>query len=156
MQKSSYVFSLVLQLWAVLQCFMLGFFVMHISYNLDYVHWSTAMAWKVCFMSACALGLAIIGPLALLELTSVQAFVSPSTDVLSSIKAQVSEVWSDLDHIRRQMEDSARSAGYTEKDGGKCPQSWAKVELGKVSGTGTIPESGLQRDLAAVGIHITA
>jgi len=146
----SNILALVLQLEAVLMCFLAGMYVMHMSYNIDYVHWSTALLWKGLFVAGCVIGLFLLGPLALLELTSIQAFVDPDDDVLSSIMAQVNEIWSDCEHIRRQMESKSYAAGSH-----ASAKEWAKKELTKVNGTDTIAKSTLQKDLSAMGIRIS-
>merc|ERR1712228_1002453 len=101
-------------------------------------------------------GLLVFGPLALVELTSVQCFVDADLDVLASIISQCAEAWNDLSFIRQQIESKGRLAGYTATTGAMSPKAWARKELVKVKRDGTILRRFFQKDLAAIGIILNS
>jgi hypothetical protein len=154
MKYRSNKLALLLQIESTLLCFSAGIYLMHVTGNIDYGHASVVL-WKIIFNSGNILGLVVLGPLALLEVTSIQAFADPDQEVMKSIMDQVNEVWTSFAEIRRQIEQKGYDAGYTTKYGDNSPKVWAKMELTKVNGDATIAKSDLKGNLKLMGIRVS-
>lgn len=144
------ILPLMLQITSLALCFMLGIYFMHLSYNTDHTapRLAGAVVLKVIFVTAFVVGLMILGPLALLEVSSIKAFACPDEEVMTAVIDQVHEVWKDVEDIRQQMETKANRANLQ-------PKQWAIDELCRVNGDDTILKSDLQKDLGAIGIRIS-
>lgn len=104
--------------------FMLGFYVMHVAYNINLQH--LGWQWHLLFMLPLFTGLLLILPLALQAHASIMAFCGPEQDVMDAVVSQVAEAHSDLEFVRSQFETGAAAAGVT---GGSRVEKWATEQL---------------------------
>lgn len=118
----------MVQVEALVMSFFLGMYVLHLRGLL------------LLNMVAFLVGLLIIQPLAILELSSVQAFVVTDHELLDSISQQVIQVLLDLKLVRHQLEAHPDAI-----------QAFIKANGGE-----RITKRSLQADLAAINVYISA
>merc|ERR1712060_113458 len=88
---------------SLIVCFLLGMYVMHLTYNLKtYKTEMGAAVWMyhVGFLVPLLVSLVVLFPLGLVELTSIQAFTTPDMEMLHTICDEVRQAHMDLCLIR--------------------------------------------------------
>jgi ABC-type multidrug transport system fused ATPase/permease subunit len=126
-----------LQFLSLSLCFCLGSYILHLLHNLgyygDYLTFHQAV-YHVIFILVFIGSLLLLFPLALVEITSVQAFVVPDEDVLATITTLVRDARQDLALIGGELRDMAQTAGYTDEEGPRSAEAWAVEKLTETNG----------------------
>lgn len=103
------MFAQTIQVLALGLCFMFGFYVMHIVYNINHFehHHVNVWVWHFSFLVPLVTGLLLLLPLMIVENANIQAFSDPSHDVMDSVIEQVHEAGTDLQFIKTQLESAS-------------------------------------------------
>jgi hypothetical protein len=102
-------------------CFMLGLYVMNISYNLTYLQ--KPWYWHILFVLPLLCDMFLLLPKIVILYTRVQCFCDPKHDVMESIHDQMGQAWSDLVSARDQIIEAAHAQNAGD------PKQWAKEEF---------------------------
>lgn len=102
-------------------CFMLGLYVMNISYNVTYLQ--KPWYWHILFVLPLLCDMFLLLPNIVILYTRVQCFCDPKHDVMESIHDQMGQAWSDLLSARDQIIEAAHAQNAGD------PKQWAKKEL---------------------------
>lgn len=111
--KKSRVFAQLTQMLSLAMCFMAGFYVMHLIYNINHFKDEDHWVWHLAFLVPMATGLFVLTPLMILENASIQAFCDPSHDVMDSVIEQVHQAGSDLKFVKTQLETASGKGADT-------------------------------------------
>jgi hypothetical protein len=147
-----------LQFLSLSLCFCLGSYVLHLIHNLGYygdyltVH---KAVYHLIFILVFVVSLLVLFPFALVELTSIQAFVVPDEDVLTTITTIVRDARQDLALIADELRDMARTAGYVDEEGPRSAEAWAVQKLTETNGGDpTIMRMQFKDVCAQIGIKL--
>lgn len=141
----------LMQFESLIVCFLLGMYVMHLSYNLKtYKAEMGAAVWMyhVGFLVPLLVSLVVLFPLGLVELTSIQAFTTPDMEMLHTICDEVRQAHMDLCLIRD------RILSHPSSKMGPGAIEWAKEKLLEENGDHTITRSDMQRVLLAIDVRL--
>lgn len=146
----------LIQIFALCLCFMLGFYVMHVQYNIRIQ--DLGMLWHLCFLIPLITALFVLVPFAIKEHSTVQSFCAPQQDVMESVKEQVAESRHDLHFIRKQLEEAASTAGQ----GGDNAEKWVLAQVQKADealkggkDSGVITGSEFPKALKLMGVAMS-
>jgi hypothetical protein len=143
----------LMQFLSLIDCFLLGMYVMHITYNLQYyeekgyVKYPT-WYYHVGFLVPLVTSLVVLFPLGLVELTSIQAFSTPDQEVLHTIIAEVRQAHTDLVFIQNKI----MGLGYSSLE---AAQAKARaVLLDANDGDDTVKRGDLMGVLVSIDVHL--
>ncbi|CAK0810418.1 unnamed protein product [Prorocentrum cordatum] len=126
-------------------CFLLGMYVMHLTYNLKvYKDELSYDVWwyHLGFLVPLLFSLLVLFPLGLVELTTVQAFSAPDQEVLHTIVSEVRQAHTDLVFIQNKV------TGLTQ---GKAKA----LLLNANGGDDTVKRMDLMSLLVSIDVHLT-
>ncbi|CAK0874898.1 unnamed protein product [Prorocentrum cordatum] len=126
-------------------CFLLGMYVMHLTYNLKVYkdELSYGVWWyHLGFLAPLLFSLLVLFPLGLVELTTVQAFSAPDQEVLHTIVSEVRQAHTDLVFIQNKV------TGLTQ---GKAKT----LLLNANGGDDTVKRMDLMSLLVSIDVHLT-
>jgi len=126
-------------------CFLLGMYVMHLTYNLKIYkdELSYGVWWyHLGFLVPLLFSLFVLFPLGLVELTTVQAFSAPDQEVLHTIVSEVRQAHTDLVFIQNKI------TGLTQ---GKAKT----LLLNANGGDDTVKRMDLMSLLVSIDVHLT-
>jgi len=133
-------------------CFILGMYVMHLSYNLKvYGHdLSYPVLWyHLGFLLPLLLSLVVLFPLGLVELTSIQAFSAPDQEVLHTIIAETRQAHTDLVFIQSKI----MSLGSSKTEAAQ--EKARTILINANGGDDTVKRMDMIDLLVSIDVHLT-
>jgi hypothetical protein len=144
----------LMQFLSLIDCFLLGMYVMHITFNLQYYEKKGYVEYPVWwyhvgFLVPLLVSLVVLFPLGLVELTSIQAFSTPDQDVLHTIVSEVRQAHTDLCFIQNKIMSQGGSST-------EAAQARAKALLLKANDDDdTVKRMDLMSLLVSIDVHLT-
>jgi len=146
MQWWSEFMAWLMQFESLIVCFLLGMYVMHLTYNLkiykDDLSYP-ALWYHLGFLLPLLFSLFVLFPLGLVELTTVQAFSAPDQEVLHTIISEVRQAHTDLVFIQNKI-TGLGGAGQAKT-----------LLLNANDGDDTVKRMDLMSILVSLDVHLT-
>lgn len=147
------------QVLAVCTSVLLGFYLMHVLYNL--VAYKMPWWWHALFLVPQVLAFGLVLPYILTQYTHVHCFVDPEVDVMDSVIEIIGEAWQDLRFVEKQLGGKAQTDGNVETTDEYY--KWAMQECEKagrnLSKSGIVDGQFSQDDfrgaLKLIGVHVS-
>lgn len=150
-----------LQVFVVFTSILLGFYFMHVLYNL--ITFRMPWWWHVLFLVPPAITFGLVVPFVLVQYTHVQSFVQPDSDVIDGVLEAVGQAWQDLHFVQRQLEAKANHQGVENTGSTRQYYEWAMKtceeadrnasKSGMVDGSFSCGD--FARALVYIGVHIS-
>mmetsp|Transcript_98463 Transcript_98463/g.180518 ORF Transcript_98463/g.180518 Transcript_98463/m.180518 type:complete len:603 (+) Transcript_98463:82-1890(+) len=150
-----------LQVFAVLTAILLGFYFMHVLYNL--IEFRMPWWWHLLFLVPPFVTFGLALPFVLVQYTHVQSFVEPDSDVIDCVLEAVGQAWQDLHFVQRQLEAKAKNQGIEDTGTTREYYEWAMKTCEEAdrnaskSGMvdGAFSGGDFARALVHIGVHIS-
>ncbi|CAK0893907.1 unnamed protein product [Prorocentrum cordatum] len=152
MQWWSDFMAWLMQFESLAVCFLLGMYVMHLTYNLKIYNDDLsypALWYHLGFLVPLLFSLVVLFPLGLVELTTVQAFSAPDQEVLHTIISEVRQAHTDLVFIQHQVTGLGSSSTETSEGRAKA------LLLHANGGDDTVKRMDLMGLLVSIDVHLT-
>lgn len=147
------------QVTAVCMSVQLGFYFMHVLYNL--VTFGMPWWWHLLFIAPPCIAFGLLLPYILIQFTHVRSFIDPDGDVIDAVIEGVGQAFHDLRFVQRQLEKKAQSEMPVFSASLKEYRSWAVQEFEKASGSVEgAPATEWSKDefvsaLNYIGVHVS-